>query len=249
MSTTLTQQDLNGLAERICDLKLHCKQRVLEELLDLKWKVGEAVTVARVQQNDLAFRELGDKTGIDYTDLARSVKFYNMYPDGNYPLKPWRQHIVEFSAKRETESPHIKQIESSDQSVIKQLPSNPPATPEELRHAYDPRREPLPTSESKPALLFREILTWLHIPHISEKELNVTTDRGPRTYIADFFANHTILEVDSELHDPDKDEQRDKDLLALGFETERFLDSDIAITHKTLSRLREFLVVEKVAVH
>lgn len=127
------------------------------------------------------------------------------------------------------------------------LPSNPAATPEELLKAYDPRRKPLPRSESKPALQCREILTWLKWDFVSEKEFNVTTERGPRTYIADFFAYHRILEVDSELHDPDKDEQRDKDLLTLGFKTERFLDTDIAITHKTLSRLREITAIEKVA--
>jgi len=125
------------------------------------------------------------------------------------------------------------------------LPINPSATPDELRRAYDPRREPPPTSESKPALMFREILNWLQINHISEKELHVTTEHGPRTYHADFLVGRHILEVDSELHDPDRDEQRDKDLKTLGYDTVRFRDTEIQAAHKLLSCLRQVAAIEE----
>jgi len=240
--------DYDQLLARCKPLVASAKQHATDCVKD-NWELGKQL--------------LNVETTYGEGTISKLAKDLTVHPSHLYKCIQFAEQLPQFSAIKI--SPILDRVENLTWTEIRKrlgeprksaalptklptaLPINPPATPEELRHAYDPRREPPPKSESKPALLFREILTWLQIPHVSEKEIQVSTERGSRTYIADFFAYHRILEVDSELHDPDKDEQRDKDLLTLGFKTERFLDTDIAITHKTLSRLREIIAIEKVA--
>lgn len=214
---------IEQLAERILELKAKCKQALAQGLLDFKWIVGKEISVARVQQDSATFRSLGEQTGIDFTDLARCVQFYQKYPNKDYGVLPWRKVIADLPASKE---------------LLRPLPVNAPATPEELVEAYRPERKPLPRSESKPALQMRRILNILHIDHVTEQPIPVEGAQGrPITYIADFLIGTLIVEVDSALHDPDKDQERDAALRKANYDVLRFPDSQVAAAYDLIIQL------------
>ena len=225
-------------------------KRSAEDFIKANWELGKRLLDVETVYGEGTISKLAKDLTVDPSHIYHCIRFAEKHPQFSAtkisPILDRIQNLTWRDIRKSLAEPRKSTSLPDTIPVSVPLPSNPSATPAELRHAYDPSRKPLPTEGNEPARFFREILTWLEIPHTSEKELHVNTERGPRTYHADFFANHTVLEVDSSAyHDPDKDAQRDKDILTLGFETERFLDTDIAITHKTLSRLREIAAVEE----
>lgn len=212
---------IEQLAERILELKAKCKQALAQGLLDFKWEVGREICQTRLT-NDSSYRDLETKTGISYEDLRCCAKFFEKFPNRGYELKAWRKVIAELSASNELPRP---------------LPVNAPATPEELVEAYRPEPKPLPRSESKPALQMRRILNTLHIDHLSEEPIPVETARGPITYIADFLIGTLIVEVDSALHDPDRDQERDLALRKANYDVLRFPDSQVAAAYDLIIQL------------
>lgn len=93
--------DIDFLARRILELKEECKQKVMESLLDFKWKVGKEILSQRVDCNSLTFDELSKMTGISHTDLVYCVQFYQKYPDKGYELKAWRRIVAELPERNE----------------------------------------------------------------------------------------------------------------------------------------------------
>jgi very-short-patch-repair endonuclease len=83
----------------------------------------------------------------------------------------------------------------------------------------------------------RRILNTLHIDHLSEEPIPVETARGPITYIADFLIGSLIVEVDSALHDPDRDQERDAALRKASYDVLRFPDSQVAAAYDLIIQL------------
>ena len=226
-----------------------------EETARAIWDLGKRIEKVETQYGQGTVKKLSTDLEIHERQLYYCIQFAEKYPRFDLVSRDFehRSKSDTFPAWTQIRSSLAEPRKSTSLPTGKptalptpsQLPINPPATPGEIRHAYAPERAPLPTEGNKPARLFREILNWLQINHISEEELHVTTEHGPRTYHADFLVGRHILEVDSELHDPDRDEQRDKDLKTLGYDTVRFRDTEIQAAHKLLSCLRQVAAIEE----
>ncbi len=89
MSKKIIKSNLEELAKKIIELKENFQVNALNGLLDLKWNIGKELLVSRVTQE--TYRFLGNKTGIHYRELQRDVKFYEKYPNKDYPQLAWRK--------------------------------------------------------------------------------------------------------------------------------------------------------------
>jgi hypothetical protein len=74
------------------------------DLLQFKWVVGREIAVSRVKHDNATFRQLGERTGINYVELFRCQHFYQKFPDEAYPLKPWRSIVAELPGHTEIEA-------------------------------------------------------------------------------------------------------------------------------------------------
>jgi hypothetical protein len=46
---------------------------------------------------------LEERTGINHSELVRCAQFYNKYPNRDYLLKAWREHVKELPLKPDSE--------------------------------------------------------------------------------------------------------------------------------------------------
>lgn len=81
------------LLEAIIQLKKEYYVGLAEHLLEYKWRLGEMLSIARVQQE--TYKEVEKKTGINTTEQSRCINFYNKYIKKDYLPRPWREHIKE----------------------------------------------------------------------------------------------------------------------------------------------------------
>jgi hypothetical protein len=95
--------DLEGLVQRILDLRSSVRINLRRELLAFKWLVGKEISefrlldspTVRVQWKSSTYLELSKQVGIRDDELVRCVQFYQKYPNQDYELRPWRRIIAE----------------------------------------------------------------------------------------------------------------------------------------------------------
>ena len=85
---------LQDLANKILALKEKYGKSIIKDFLECKWNIGRELCVTR-DTSDATYRTLERLTSIPFSELRRCVVFYEKYPEQNYELKAWRQHVAE----------------------------------------------------------------------------------------------------------------------------------------------------------
>lgn len=220
-----------GVVNRCRELITQAKRTALD-FIKSRWALGKELLDVPRKYGEGTITKLAADLGVKEKLLYDCMKFAERYPQFEVrELEKLGDSLAWRSMRR--------QFSSADENSTGNLPSNPTATPDELVEAYDPKRKPLPRSETKPELQMRSILEELGIKHVSQEPITAETKRGPTVYMADFVIKHNlILEVDSPLHKPDRDQERDEALRKAGYHTIRFESKQIESAFNLINRLK-----------
>jgi hypothetical protein len=228
-----------ALLERCQNIVAQTRRSALD-YIKANWELGKELVNIPREQGEATVKRLAADLAVSYGQLYHCMKFAEKFPEFKAVERQFVPSVQNLTWRGLRASLYEKrQVAKGKESTgePKQLPSNPAATAEELVEAYRPERKPLPRSESKPALQMRHILNILHIDHVTEEPIPVEGARGPITYIADFLIGTLIVEVDSSLHDPDSDQERDEALRKANYAVLRFPDSQVAAAYDLIIQL------------
>ena len=221
-----------------------CKE-IIERTKKSIWDLGKRLLDVETSYGKGTIQRLAKDLHVSDSYLYNSIRVAEKYPTVE------KFHAVENLPIEKIVKSTVEKPRSSGKTVSTNVPAplpvNPSATPQELEQAYKGHQKtPLPKEDSQPERQMRFILeTVKGLPAWTSQD-PITIDE--KTYHADFLVgNRLVIEVDSDLHNPDKDCERDKALAKAGYETRRFNTVQIQIVHDFLMKLTAPVLSEVVA--
>ena len=230
----------DGLLNRCRGIVTKAKQSAVE-FIKAKWELGKELSSLPQEYGTSTIERLSVDLGLSVSTLRHCIGFALRFPQFD-PKKIATAYGFEEDALswRKVRLP----VPTENDTAVPNLPSNPAASPAELVKSFDPRHKPPPTSGGQPELqTFSLLVKELKLKILYQQPVTIPTGKGghPQSYVLDFCnsARTVDIEIDSDLHDPDDDAERDKNLKKIGIETVRIPGADILTTYKTIKALKK----------
>lgn len=223
----------DGLLSRCRELVAQAKHSGVE-FIKASWRLGKEISKIPRERGEGTIKKLAEDLDVGFDYLYRCIRLVERFPDADANFMT----VIKSLTWRELTGPAEKKPETSA------LPVNPSATPAELVESYNTERKRPPTSGGKPELqTFSLLVKELNLNILYQQPVTIPAGKGhhPQSYILDFCnsAKTIDIEIDSDLHNPDDDAERDKNLKKIGIHTVRIPGSDILTTYKTIKALKK----------